>query len=340
METGAGDERAIASRHGNRGRDQRRLVIVVHGPADHFLGAAVDHGRQIDPALPRRHVRNIAHHLDSGLGGGEVAPHQIWNRRRRVRLIGQTVPPGPRLARHQAPVAHDRADQFRGAALTLAGQLGVHPAVAVGGVRVVEYLLNQQSQAFPPGGGRRFRPMTPLVIARGRHLQPCTHFHHRVLQPAVRCPRSLLRIDELVPSAHRYSWAKKAAAFPRNSFFRRSPRTSFSTSRTRARWETVRGGSSPACSRRYALTQLPSVPSTIPSSRATCAIGRDVSITAFTASSRNSAENFFRRSGILPSPFQMWILLGPLSGIFGAPHGAAAEAYRRWSGLQQGAVGG
>src|SRR6266436_3064886 len=41
------------------------------------------------------------------------------------------------------------------------------------------------------------------------------------------------------------------------------------------------------------LTQLPSVPSLIPSSFATLAIGRDVSITIFTASSLNSGEKLF-----------------------------------------------
>jgi hypothetical protein len=52
---------------------------------------------------------------------------------------------------------------------------------------------------------------------------------------------------------------------------------------------------------RYAATQFPSVPSPIPSSRATAAIGRDVSITNFTASSRNSGEKFlFARDNCLP----------------------------------------
>src|SRR5260370_34881456 len=41
------------------------------------------------------------------------------------------------------------------------------------------------------------------------------------------------------------------------------------------------------------ITQLPSVPSLIPSSFATLAIGRDVSITIFTASSLNSGEKLF-----------------------------------------------
>src|SRR6266851_3225708 len=41
------------------------------------------------------------------------------------------------------------------------------------------------------------------------------------------------------------------------------------------------------------LTQLPRVPSLIPSSFATLAIGREVSITIFTASSLNSGEKLF-----------------------------------------------
>src|SRR5208282_1868936 len=45
--------------------------------------------------------------------------------------------------------------------------------------------------------------------------------------------------------------------------------------------------------RRYMPTQLPRVPSLIPSSFATRAIGRDVSITIFTASSLNSGEKLF-----------------------------------------------
>src|SRR5690242_8395306 len=40
-------------------------------------------------------------------------------------------------------------------------------------------------------------------------------------------------------------------------------------------------------------TQLPRVPSLMPSSFATLAIGRDVSITIFTASSLNSGEKLF-----------------------------------------------
>ena len=55
------------------------------------------------------------------------------------------------------------------------------------------------------------RPVTPLIEAGGGHAHPCAHLHDRVLR--------LLGIDERVARGHRYSWAKKAAAFPRNSAF-------------------------------------------------------------------------------------------------------------------------
>src|SRR5215207_3142668 len=165
-----------------------------------------------------------------------------------------------------------------------------------GAVGVGEHRGDQQLQPLPARGGRRRRPIAPLVVARTRHLQPFAHLHDRVLDRAAGRGGRLLRIDELIPHAHRYSWAKKAAAFPRKSFFNRSSRTSRSNSRSHARADTASSGSSPAWSRRYAATQFPKVPSTMPSSPATCAIGRDVSITAFTASSRYSGVNFRRRS--------------------------------------------
>src|SRR5665811_2116497 len=66
-----------------------------------------------------------------------------------------------------------------------------------------------------------------------------------------------------------------------------------SNPRSRARSCTSRSGSSSACSRRYLLTQLVNVPSFMACSRATCAAGRDVSMTNLTNSSLNSGEYCF-----------------------------------------------
>src|SRR6266576_4606035 len=68
-------------------------------------------------------------------------------------------------------------------------------------------------------------------------------------------------------------------------------------------------------------TQLPRVPSLIPSSFATRAIGRDVSITIFTASSLNSGEKlFFARGNYLP--FQR---VHPIGWTVRKPRGTSLE---------------
>src|SRR5690348_17962206 len=73
----------------------------------------------------------------------------------------------------------------------------------------------------------------------------------------IRFPVSrILRVDELEFLGHRWSRAKYAAAFFRNSFSIFSSRVSRSSSRSRARSFTVSGGSSPACSRDRKSTRL------------------------------------------------------------------------------------
>src|SRR5258708_35738721 len=70
------------------------------------------------------------------------------------------------------------------------------------------------------------------------------------------------------------------------------------------------------------LTQLPSVPSLIPSSFATRAIGRDVSITIFTASSLNSGEKLFFGRGnyfTFPDGPSYWMDCPEGSGHLSAP---------------------
>src|SRR6185369_17379037 len=193
-------------------------------------------------------------------------------------------------------LAHDRPHELRAAPLALADQRGVDAAMPVGFVRVVVDPLDEGGESLPAARGRRGRPVVPLVEPGGGHGQPLAHLHDRVLR--------LLRIDELVLRAHRYSWAKKAAAFPRNSALMRSSRFSRSSSRSRARSETDSGGFSSACSTRYLFTQFPSVPSLTWISRATSAIARDDSITIFTASSLNSGLNLRRRSRNDQPPFR------------------------------------
>lgn len=109
----------------------------------------------------------------------------------------------------------------------------------------------------------------------------------------------ILRSDERIPLAHRRSDAKYAAAFSRNAIFCRISRFSRSSSRNRARSDSVNAGSSSACSCRYAFTQFPKVVSCMLISRATAAIAREFSTTSRTAVSRNSGEKFFLFFGTL-----------------------------------------
>src|SRR5437016_1130899 len=123
-----------------------------------------------------------------------------------------------------------------------------------------------------------------------------------------------------------------------------SSRVSRSSSRNRARSLTVSGGSSPACSRRYMPTQFPRVPSLIPSSFATRAIGREVSITIFTASSLNSGEKlFFGRGNYFTFPdvhpigwtvrklrgTSLYVAVRRIGGVDGAAHVHAGAADSR-----------
>src|SRR6266498_3210925 len=269
----------VADSHADRGADEWSFVVIRHRPADHRFRVAIDHGSEEYPTLPGRNVRDIADHLLARRRRGEVPPHQIRDRSGRRILVGQAVPPGPRLAGHQAQLAHQGTDQLQGAGVAAAPQRGVDPPVAVRLVRQLENHRDQLFQFLPACRGRRLRPAPPLVIAGTGNPQPLAHLHDGVLGPATRPEGAFLRVDELVPRFYRYSLAKKAAAFPRNSRSSLSSRFSFSNSRSRARSAIVSGGSSPACACRYAFTQLRKVCSFTPISRAVDGIARDSSTT-------------------------------------------------------------
>lgn|SRR5512135_2579641 len=151
------------------------------------------------------------------------------------------------LAGHQIELAHQVPHHLRVAADAPAGQLGVDAPVPVPAVAVGERLDDHWLEPVPPLRGRRRRPVQPLVVSRNRYLQPLTHLLDRVPSRPVAAGGGLLRVDELVPSHHRRSFAKKAAAFARNSFSSFSSRFSRSNSRNRARSETVNGSSSWGC---------------------------------------------------------------------------------------------
>src|SRR5664280_2479970 len=261
-----GGEGVITARHLQRVDDQVGSHVLGHRVADAGLGVAVDNGGQKQPALPGGDVGDVPDQLHPRPIGGEVTAQQVWGRRG-VAGDGGGRPPRPRLAGPQVQLPHQRSDELQAGGHAEAGQLGLYPPVAVGVVRVGEHLPDQQPQLGPAGRRRRARPAAPFIEPGCGHGHPLAHLHDRV--------QCLLRVDELVLTAHRYSWAKKAAAFPKNSVFIRNSRTSRSSSRSRARSETLNAGSSSTCSVRYLFTQFPRVPSLTCMSRAISVIGRD-----------------------------------------------------------------
>lgn len=62
----------VSGGHPDRVLDKRSFVVVVHGPADHGFGVAIDDGGKINPAFPCRNVGDIANHLLARRGRGEV----------------------------------------------------------------------------------------------------------------------------------------------------------------------------------------------------------------------------------------------------------------------------
>src|SRR6185437_9903732 len=52
--------------------DKRRLVVIIHRPADYFTRGAIDNGGEVEPALPGPDVSNITDHFRARLIRGEI----------------------------------------------------------------------------------------------------------------------------------------------------------------------------------------------------------------------------------------------------------------------------
>src|ERR1700683_2446928 len=141
----------IPGGHVDRVLDKRGLVIVVHGPSGYFPGRAVDHGREVKPAFPSGNVSDVANHFLARTFCGEITIDQVGDRAGRLVLLGERAPPRLRLARHQAQLAHQVADQLRAALLAAADQAGGDAPGSVFlviGLEQCPYLYFQQVTSF------------------------------------------------------------------------------------------------------------------------------------------------------------------------------------------------
>src|SRR5690349_13412774 len=107
--------------------------MVGDGPADDAPGGEVDHGGEVEPALPRVDVGDVAAPagVDRGRVDGEVALDKVRaDRRGRVRDGGRP-PPAWALAA-QTGGAHQPGHPFTAVAVSGGGEFGVDPRCAVG----------------------------------------------------------------------------------------------------------------------------------------------------------------------------------------------------------------
>src|ERR1035438_7597391 len=212
-------ETEVTGGHLNRRSDQRCLVIIIHRPPDYLACRAVDHGGEVQPSFPRSDIGDVADHFLAWHGGAEVTGDQVRDRAGGA-LAGGSGAPWPRLAGHQAQLPHQGADQLRPGTHAPAPELGVHPAVTVGAVGVLERLEDQQPEFFPPFRRDALRPGPPFIESGPGYLKPRTHPRDRPSAGLIRGrDGGVLHIDELIKLAHRCSAAKYAAAFERNSLF-------------------------------------------------------------------------------------------------------------------------
>src|SRR6185437_7621306 len=236
---------------------------------------------EVGPACPGADVGDVADQPRAGLLAREVAADQV-GRGLRVGVLPRGDAEGSGLGAGEVLLAQHPPHQLPGALDAGLLEVAVDAPVAVRAVRGRVRLRRRRGGLGASGRRRRQRAVTPGVVAARRDLE------QHAAPPGREAGARLLRPDERVALAHRRSFAKKAAAFPRNSLSSRSCRFSRSSSASRARSLIDSGVSETGCSSRYFATQLPSVPSWIRSSRATTAIGRPDSITNRTASSLNS----------------------------------------------------
>src|SRR5580704_9551394 len=269
-------------------RDEGCLVIIVHCPPGNHAGRAVDDQGEVHPAFPSRNAGYVPDHFLAGLFRREIAVDEVGDRPGRP-LLGQRVPPRPRLAGDQLQLAHELADRLVIGLLAAADQLGVDPPVPVLLVVELEQGLDLELEHLPPFSCFALRSRSPFVIAGLGHAKPLAYLHGAGSVPRFRpgCA-GVLSVDERIFLAHRCSLAKYAAAFFRNAFSISSSRFRRSSSRILSASGMPAGSGCPAIFFRYAFTQNPSVVSLTPSSRATRAIGKEPSTTFLAACSLNS----------------------------------------------------
>jgi hypothetical protein len=121
---------------GQRGVDQFCFEVIRDGPADDPARGQVDDGGQIQPALPRVDVGDVAAPagIDRGRVGGEVASDQVRTHAG-VGIRDGGGPPPARALTGQPSGTHQPGDAFPAVPQPGIGEVGVDPRCSVGAFR-------------------------------------------------------------------------------------------------------------------------------------------------------------------------------------------------------------
>src|SRR6476659_571644 len=250
----------------------------------------IQHGRQIELALVSGDLGEVTAPFPVRRLGGEVAPHQVGKRRRRLVLAGQ--PAGPLgFAALQALPAHRVGHRVHPDPPALGAQISVNARRAIGAAGGLEQLphplVELGAPALPIGGPATQPLMQPRDADPEEGAGQCVW--HPVHGPLV--GDEVGHAHFVASRTHRTTDRFKTSRSIRSCAFSDRNRVNSAAS-------PVESPCVPSRSARSLATQLPRVPALISRSRAIWAIGLPVSLTIRTAPSLNSESNFLRVSGM------------------------------------------
>ncbi len=165
-------------RHAQRVERHQGVQRVGHAPADDAAAPGVHHAGEVQEALVRRDVGNVAQPLPVRAGGGEVATEQVRRGTVDMAALRRRRAPLPRGFRPYSVLLHDPRHGVAVRGHAEAGKLvsDLRRAVDPARFRVDAHhrILNRK----PPHLPCRDRRLQEAVVAAGTHLeQPARHAH-------------------------------------------------------------------------------------------------------------------------------------------------------------------
>jgi hypothetical protein len=161
----------LSDRHVEGVQHEFGAQVLSHRPADDPAGEAVQHNRQVQPALVGALLGDVGHPQPIGSWWGEVPLNQIRRGDGVWVAAGQPTQPTP-MAALQTRGAHQPGHPLAtNPDVQTQPQLGVHAWGAIGPAAAGMDLADLLGERLVSHGPLRQRPAHPGVIARACHTQ-------------------------------------------------------------------------------------------------------------------------------------------------------------------------